>query len=131
MDINLAVLADAANRAESGKLNLLGVFQTIHAPVVPCQHPYMSLVLNLVATAMERGTNATVRVQMIDEDGRSILTLPDQQVAIPSTQDVLTPNVNLIVYLANVTFEKHGAYRFDILVNGECLARIPLHVVRA
>ena len=128
MEITLAILADAANRADSGKLNLLGVFHTIHAAAIPCQHPLMALVVELEASALERGTTSKIGVQLIDEDGRTILALPDQLLPIPVIETSLTPNVNFIFNLVNVHFEKYGAYRFDISVDGKRLGSVPLQI---
>jgi hypothetical protein len=128
MEITLALLADAANRAESGKLNLLGVFHEIHAATVPCQHPIMALVVELQASALERGTTVKIGVQLIDEDGHTVLALPEQLLAIPVNENTLTPTTNFMFNLVNVHFERYGAYRFEISVDGRLLGNISLAV---
>ena len=44
MDITLAVCCVAANVSREGKLNLLGIFNSIHAAEFPCTHPHLALV---------------------------------------------------------------------------------------
>jgi hypothetical protein len=128
MEVTLAAVADAANRAEGGKLNLLGVFTILYAQQVPCQHPMMSLVLNFEATAMERGTTQKVGIKLVNEDGHALITLPESALAVPNDPHALTPAVNLIVNLNGLMFESYGAYRFDVDVNGETKAQIPIYV---
>ena len=129
MEITLAVLADAANRTDSGKLNLLGVFRNIHATSVPFQHPIMALLVELEASALERGTTPKVNVHLIDEDGHTVLALPDQMLMIPATESNLTPSVVFICNLINVYFERYGSYRFEIDVDGKRLGSVPLQIV--
>jgi hypothetical protein len=128
MQITLALLADAANRADSGKLNLLGVFHTIYAAAVPCQHPSMALVINIKAGPMERGASAKLAVNLIDEDGKAILSLPESPIQIPEDPAVLTPDVNLIINLTGVTLPQYGSYSFDIALDGQSYGRVPLHL---
>ena len=49
MDIDLALLADAATIDGSGKLNILGVFDRISASAFPAQHGRMAMVLRFAA----------------------------------------------------------------------------------
>ena len=40
MEVDLAVLADSANRSENGKLNILGIFDNFNiGPIFPAQTP--------------------------------------------------------------------------------------------
>src|SRR6185436_5289009 len=45
VDVKLALLADGANATAEGKLNILGIFNALHAASFPCAHPHMCLVL--------------------------------------------------------------------------------------
>lgn len=126
MQITLALLADSANRAESGKLNMLGVFHAIRSSAVPFQHPIMALVLELEASALDRGIPSKLGIQLIDEDGHAVITLADQPVLFPTIDSSLTPNVQFIMNLVNVQFERFGSYRFEILVDGKCIGNVPL-----
>jgi hypothetical protein len=130
MDLVLAVVADAANRSDNGKLNILGVFSTLYAAQTPCQHPQMALVLGFQATALERGTQQSVTIRLVNADGQSVMTTPSSPVAVPADDTDLTPSVNLIVNLNGVRFDTFGAYRFDILVDGHVKAQIPVSVVQ-
>ena len=130
MDVTLAVLADAANRSDNGKLNILGIFSTLYAAQTPCQHPIMSLVLSFQASPFERGSQQQVGIKLVDADGQTVLAPPDSLLQVPSSDGELTPGVNLIANLTNIKFESFGSYQFEILVNGQVKAQIPLTVIR-
>ena len=50
MDVTLALLADAANVSQDGKLNILGIFNGLGAAAFPATHPSMHLVLRFEAS---------------------------------------------------------------------------------
>jgi hypothetical protein len=128
MHITLALVAEAANRSDNERLNLLGVFTTLYAATTPCQHPTMALVVNFEGTAMERGMRQRVSIRLVNADGKPIMTLKDAQVEVPNDPSVLTPRFNLIANIAGVVFETFGSYQFDILVEGEVRGQVPITV---
>jgi len=130
MEIALSVIADAANRSDTGKLNILGVFSSLYATQMPCHHPTMSLVLSFQASAFERGSSQRVSIRLLDPDGKTILAPPDSTLQVPGDSGDLTPVVNLIANFTNVQFASFGNHRFDILVDGQVKAQIPIFVAR-
>jgi hypothetical protein len=129
MQITMALLAEAANRSDNDRLNLLGVFHTLYAATTPCQHPMMALVVTFEGTAMERGMHMRVGIRLVNADGKPITTpLLDAPVDIPNDPSTLTPKVNLIANIGGVVFESFGSYQFDILIEGEVRGQIPLTI---
>jgi len=124
----MAVVADAANRSDNGKLNLLGVFQTLFAVSTPCQHPHMAIVLNFEATAMERGTRQKIGIRLVNADGKPVINMPDSFLDVPGDPSIVTPQLSLIANIAGVMFESFGAYQFDIEINGNMAGRIPIAI---
>jgi len=130
MEVTMAVVADAANRAEGGRLNLLGVFSDLFAQAVPAQHPTMALVLVFQATALERGTTPKIAIKLVNEDGKQLFSLNDSQIIVPNDPNVISPSPNLIVNLNGIMFENWGTYRFDIEIDGETKAQVPIYLRR-
>jgi len=126
----MAVVADAANRTDNGKLNLLGVFHTLYALQAPCQHPHMSIVINFEATAMERGTRQKVGIRLVNADGKPVLQMPESFLDVPHDPTVVTPQLSLIANISGVMFETFGSYQFDITVGNDILGRIPITIAR-
>src|SRR6266516_3887748 len=65
MEVKLALLADGANVSREGKLNLLGIFDTLFARSFPTTHPQMQLVIRFEAAAQEAGSTRQVEIQLV------------------------------------------------------------------
>lgn len=57
MHIAFALFADAANLSQEGKLNILGVFDTLHVAQLPAIHPRASLVVRVKGSTADVGTH--------------------------------------------------------------------------
>jgi len=125
VDVTLALLADGANVSREGKLNVFGIFDTIFARAFPTTHPQMQLVLRFEADPDEGGRR-DVEVQFVAADGRVLFRLPGavsvQRVAGDRTR------MDHILSLNNVQLEHAGRYRFNVVVDGELAAVVPLQV---
>ena len=127
MDVTFAVIADAANLSHDGKLNLLGIFTVIRAPQFPAVHPQMFLVVTFEANAAETGQRRMVDVRLVDPDGKQLGEAAGQLI-VPSGEAGYPVQLNHILPLSGVRFERPGDYAFHISVNGETSARLPLLV---
>ena len=126
MDLNLAVISDAANVSGEGKLNILGIFEDLYAPTLPAVHPLMVLAVSLRAEMLEQGLSHKLEVKLIDDDGHTINyvgPLPFEATAGPAARAV---NIPMIIHLTNLKFEKFGSYRFDIYLDGDLLKEVPM-----
>lgn len=118
MEVKIAVLADAANVSQEGKLNIAGIFDRITTGNFPAQWPAMAFVVKLAAHSTESGKHE-MKVVVADEDGRKIaemgakFTLDDGAAiaGMPLTGQVVFP-------IAGAQFPKPGIYSFDILIDG-------------
>ena len=131
MEISLAVVADAANVAEGGKLNLLGVFQAIYAPAVPCQHHALSLVITVLAEVHEKGRTAELRIAFIDPDGQTVAAPPPLPVPIPADESPYRGWHSVVFNMQNTVFAKFGAHEVHLWLDGARAATIPLDVLPA
>ncbi len=126
MNIQVAVLCDAATDY-SGKLNILGTFDTIITRELPAVHPQCSVALRLSFTRIEEGTHK-VRVNFVDEDGKFVMPSIDMpvDVAIPSEVNFLVRN--FVITIQQLKFEKPGQYSIDVAIDGRQETSIPLFV---
>ena len=128
MEKLLAVLADYANVTQEGKLNIMGIFGELNPPVLPFNLPQAFLVTLFSAGAAEIGTDKKMRVVLLDGDGKQVVSI-EQSVKLPSPKrpgDRL--NINFVLGMAGIRFERAGDYAFSILVGDEEKASIPLRV---
>jgi len=126
MNVIFAVLADAANVSQEGKLNILGNFANINASKFPARHPQMQLVIRMEASPAEVRTKKNMEVTMMDADGQRItsvnaeFTVPEPKAAGEEVQMLI------ILHLRDTVFPQPGRYGVHVLINGSEAARVPL-----
>lgn len=130
--MNLLVLlaADYANVTRDGKLNVMGIFNTIFAENFPARHPQMHLIMKLSASPAEHGLKHAIMVRLLDEDAREELVNWSQEVAIPSSAGGRSAELTPILVLRDIVFPKEGEYQFSVLINNDEKGVLPLRVVR-
>lgn len=127
MEIDLALLADAATIDASGKLNILGIFDRIGVAQFPAQHGRVTLVLRFTAGTSEVGPHE-VHIRMSDPSGAEVLSLSGEMQlgGGPSARDGI--RVPHILNLDGLIFTVPGMYSFDVKVDGEHHVSLPLSV---
>ena len=128
MDVSLAVIADAANVTRDGKLNILGVFNTIYSSAFPTVHSQMQLIVRFLASPAERGTQHKTAIKLLDMDGSELIGLAGT-VAVPQRSGIEEIGVYSIIDLRNVAFARAGDYSFRILIDDNEKATVPLKLV--
>jgi len=128
MEIDLALLADAATVDASGKLNILGVFDRISAVRFPVQHPHIALVLRFGAGMNEAGVHR-VGIVLADPEGATVFKMDGElNVGLGSAASGGRVRVPQIVNMERLRFESPGQYSFDVAVDGEHHVSVPLQV---
>jgi hypothetical protein len=129
MNVQVAALCDAATDY-GGKLNLLGTFDTVTAPQFPAVHPQCSIALRIAFSRIEEGSHK-VRINFVDEDGRSIMPSIDLPVEVTFPGDANLVSRNFIINIQHLKFAKPGHYAIDIALEGRHETSIPLVVRQA
>ena len=129
MEVQIAALCDSA-ADYNGKLCVLGAFDTIGVQQLPAVHPHCAIALRVKFTGEDEGRH-TMKVSLIDEDGRSLLPKPipviEIQVRLP--ENMFFCSNNLVMNLQGLEFKKTGQYSIDFTMDDRMIARIPLQVV--
>ena len=129
MKARVAILADAANVAMDGKLNILGEFNVLNAAEFPAVWPRMFLVLKVESELMDDRDRYEFRMRMIDEDGARIGGEIVNQFGFAGPTVPGTPRTApMIIEIRNSVFEKPGTFEFQVLIDGETLTTVPLYV---
>lgn len=114
MEIVLAAVADAANVSLHGKLNILGTFDTIPAYASPVRAPQMVLAITLRAEYEDRCRTHTVELDLVDEDGRQLLTARAEPV-VGEIQPGQFSHTHVIMPIpSDLVFERFGRYRMRV-----------------
>ena len=127
MEIDLALLADAATIDASGKLNILGVFDRISVSQFPAQHGRISLVLRITAGPNEIGAHE-MEIRLTDPQGAEVLSLNGEMHlggGPGATSGIRVPHV---LNLDGLVFSGPGRYSFDVKVDGQHEVSISLLV---
>ena len=127
MTVHIATLCDSATDY-SGKLCILGAFDTLCAREFPVVHPQCSLAIRIGYDQADAGRHQMV-IRCLDPEGKECLPpfQPVMDVGFPSPfQPFVTRN--LVMNLQRVKFDRAGLYRFVIESDGRQLTTIPLRV---
>jgi hypothetical protein len=126
MNIEAFLLCDAATD-QQGKLNVLGAFDNIWAKNVPAMHPACSVVTRVRFAKIEDG-NHSVRIQIIDQDGKNIGPKLEGGISVRTAPNLDSSVANLILNIQRLEFKQYGQYRIDLAIDGDIKASLPLHV---
>lgn len=127
MEVDLAVLADAANTTENGKLNILGVFDNLNlGPEFPAKSQTFAIVVRVVGHPSEAGQHELL-LRLADADGKEIAKVGARFEAKKKKATAKPYRVPIILG-AEVKFPRPGDYTFDILIDGRWERAMPLQV---
>ncbi len=126
MNLALSLICDHALIDQAGKLSVLGIFERIWVERFPALHPRLHLVLRLKGRRTEVGQHP-VTIVLHDPQGREILR-GDGMVQIGEPPAGVTDVEAAAILVFDVPLETAGAYHFDITVDSELLASLPITV---
>lgn len=126
MHLDFAVVADYALVDQAGKISVLGIFQHIWVQQFPAMHPRLHLVLRLKGKRTEIGEHG-VQIRLVDESDVEILG-GNGSVTFAEPPAGVTEIEAAAVLVFDVPFPHAGVYRFDITVDRERAAQVPITV---
>ena len=126
MNIEAFLLCEAATNHQ-GKLNVLGAFDNIFAKQMPFVLPACAVAVRIRFERIEEGQH-NIKLQMIDEDGKSIgpKLSGDINVRFRDDLDLIVPN--FVLNIQRLKFEKYGEYRIDLAIDGQIASSLPFIV---
>lgn len=131
MEARILLVADFASVDATGKLNVIGAFNQIWARGFPVVHPQMSLVVRLVAELGEFDQPRNLSIVLWDEDGNEVWKTPDVTFQVKKPESGKRAEHNAIISLQGMTFQKPGAYSFNVYVDREFRGTIPVDLLLA
>lgn len=125
MDVTLAVCCDAANVSREGKLNLLGIFNSIHAGEYPATHPRLSLVLRVEAGVGEEGDHPLL-IRFVDEDGNEQFKI-EGKLGLHGARPGRPMTAQTVIDVNNLQIARPGTYAFDVFLDGSRIRSVTLY----
>jgi hypothetical protein len=125
MNIEAFLLCDAATDS-SGKLNVLGAFDSFFVTEVPAVHPFCAVVLRLRMDRAEQGEH-TITLHLIDEDGQHVIKPLEGRLRVHGTPGA-TATSNLILNMQGLKLTRFGEMAFHLQIDGKPVGSLPLYV---
>lgn len=131
MELDFAVLAEAATTTIDGKLNLLGCgYDIFVSPDVPFEVPRVILAMRFLIRPAETNRPYDVEVRLVDGDGRDVFPpIANRVESRPGRLDGALVPLPLVLEMGPLRFLKHGPYSFDVRVEGRVVKSVPLYIV--
>ena len=127
MNIEVFSLCDAATVDVSGKLNVLGAFDTIWAARMPAVYPQCAIALRARFDGLERGEHR-VTVNFVNLDGKHLIPSANGTININFSDGQRSGSANLVLNLQMLKLESYGEYSIDLAVDGQNVSSVPLFV---
>jgi hypothetical protein len=124
--LDFAVVSDYALVDQAGKMSVLGIFQHIWVHQFPAMHPRLHLVLRLKGKRTEIGEHP-VQIRLVDGTGAELLG-GNGTVTFAEPPAGITDIEAAAILVFDVPFPRAGVYRFEIAVDGEQKAAVPITV---
>ena len=128
MELTLLLIADYANTTADGKLNVMGIFESITAASFPATHSEMYLITRFTAGPAEYGRTFKMDVKLINEDASQELVNFAIENMVPRAQNGQDAHLNHLLRLNNVTFPAPGFYEFSVLVDNDLKGTLAVEV---
>ena len=126
MKVDLALLSDYALIDQYGKLSVMGIFEHIWVHRFPVVHPRLHLVMRLKGRRTELGEHR-IAIRLVDDDDHEIIS-GDGTVTFSEPPAGIVEVEAGTVLVFDVPLEHPGPYRFNIFVDEEHAASVPLTV---
>jgi hypothetical protein len=126
LEIEIFTLCDAAADYQ-GRLNILGVFDTIFAPQMPARHPRCSVALRMRFQKTERGQHRLI-LHIVDDDGNFVIPPLEGAFSVEIPGELPIASANLVLNLGQLQFNKHGEYAINLAIDGRQEASLPFWV---
>ncbi len=128
MEIDLAVLADAANVTVEGKINIIGVFRNFLAPTLPVTIPLFYIAVTLTLTEVELGGSHQLEIHFRNANQEITTQVGTSVFMVQPQKDYNYPMINLLTRVANLQVAEYGLYFFELIIDGAIIKTIPFFV---
>ena len=129
MNVLFSFAADYANKEQSGKVNVLGIFNRIMSREFPTVHRSLYLVFKLTAQHPEFDVEHDLKIVFVGEDGKEYGAI-DGKFVIKRPENESLAQSDFIFEIRDLGLPKPGLYEFRLVINKEVRGSIPLDVIQ-
>lgn len=129
IEVNLAILAEAANTSAQSQLNILGEFNSLVVVEPPWGLVGRVLVVRFVGNPADAGPHIFA-LRLVDQDRELVWASSDAQVEFPKSRITGIPaRLQAISPLPPILLPSEGGYELEILVDGVVKDCIELYCI--
>lgn len=136
MEVEIFTLSDSSYDY-SGKLVIVGAFDTIFSNIFPCVHPTLSVTLRLRLALAEIGSYQ-IKLAITDAKNQMIIPPIDAplNINLPVNHNLTNnpisdePAINFIANYNGIRFDIPGKYKVSLYINGNLKSSIPLLLIK-
>jgi len=125
LEAEFGFLCDATTIDREGKINALGIFDTLSGDKFPLKIFRMMLLISLVGKKSDGGDH-DLEVKLLAPDGQDLIPAMQMKFGVPPEGG----KARIVSELNNISFEKVGDYSFKVFVDKKAVTDIYLRVVQ-
>jgi hypothetical protein len=122
VNLEILLLCEAANDS-AGKLNVLGVFDSIMASSQPVLHG--AVVVRMRFNKIEEGRKA-LKIAIVDVDGKEVFPTLSSNIQVQVPEGLSSGTVQIVLQIQQLKLPHFGEYQIDVAVDGTVVGTIPL-----
>jgi hypothetical protein len=127
MKVEIFSLCDFASADAGGKLNIIGVFDSIYAKEVPATHGLCALAIRIRFDRIEEGLKK-LKISFVDSDGNPVMPSMEMQIQVQIPPLFQEANVQVVFLIPQLKLPSFGEYSVDLAIDGRQEASTPLNV---
>lgn len=130
MKVEILSLCDFASADAGGKLNIIGVYNTLWAREAPATHGLCALVARLRFEKIEEGLKK-IKISFVDADGNPIMPVMETQVPVQANPWESSAIAQVVSVMSQLRLPSFGEYSIDLAVDGRQESSTPLFLRQA
>ena len=130
MEVEIFTLCEYAHTYDGNKLTIVGTFDGIQAPQFPAQHASCSIAVKLRFAESEAGPHSMV-LKMVNAAGTPVFPELQGNIEVGRPTAGTHAAVAMAIHINQIPFEKPGRFSFELHIDGEWRAGLPLLVSQA
>lgn len=127
--INFIHICDYASPGEVGKLNILGIFESIFPTIVPYVHPQLYIVTNV--SIKKRGSYRQIIKIVRDSDNFEIVKPLEFAIPIEELPALVgEAKVGFIGQMNGINFDEFGSYTVQVFIDSLKIGESRINVIK-
>jgi hypothetical protein len=128
--VEILNICDFASADAGGKLNVIGIFNSIRAKEKPVVYGLCALAIRIRFEKAEEGLKK-IRIAFVDADGKPVMPIIETQIQIQFVPWEPTCSAQLVTLLSQLRFPNFGEYSINVAIDGRQEASSPFYVHQA